>query len=144
MTENICPNCHADLIDWKINFRGENNPAVIAFSVIIGLQCIQQDCDYVKIVPDMVFNVIRTFIEQNEFERNLPIIWPIFLQAIEACIINKKHVPDDIQGVFIPIMREKLSTQYDLQYAQHGVKTNFRKDMNVISYFWPLGLNYHL
>ena len=124
MAEKTCPLCHADLVDLKIMLQETGTPSGAPAGIVFGTLCTGDGCGYHTLLPGVVFDTTRVFVELNEFDPNFTIIWPLLVQSVEACILSKKPVPDDIFQIFTPIMREQL-------YLQFGGKEPFRKDWEV-------------
>ena len=130
MPNLICRICHANLTDWKVNIRDKDNPSGNPLSFVIGYRCSYERCNHHIINPDFVFQLVRLLTgPSNEFESNLPKIFPLLQEAIELSIRNNEPVPADIQAIFIPILRDSI-------YEQCTWYHSFKKESLGVSYFF--------
>ena len=88
-----------------------------------------------------MFQLVRTLKgSSNEFESNLPILFPLLQESVEFSIRNKKPVPADIQAIFIPILRDSIYEQcpwyQSFKNEAYGLSCYFSKDKVV----WELEL----
>jgi hypothetical protein len=121
------------LIEWKVNLGDRNNPNGSSISFVVGYSCSYKRCNNRVIIPDLVFELVRTLKGRyNEFESKLPILFPLLQESVELSIRNNKPVPADIQAIFIPILRDSIYKQctwyHSYKLESLGVNYYFSKD----------------